>query len=102
MAAMFGKKGPKGPKDSPKCTSTTMSIKVSGSKGTMKVESIYDSADGAKRISDDLKKAMDQTKSKSKDMESFDVTTSGSTVTLTITGPIKGQGGMPGLPFGGK
>ena len=98
---MFGK-GPAGPKSTPKCKSTLMSVKASGNKATAKLESTYESSDAAKRIADDLKKAMDQAKNMSKDMESFDVSTSGATVTLTMTGPIKkGQGGLPGMPFGG-
>jgi hypothetical protein len=98
-AAAFGMGGPK--TSGPKAKSTLMSVKMSGGKATGRFESTYDSSDSAKRIADDLKKVMDQAKGKSAEMESFDVSTSGSTVTLTIVGPMKaGKGGMPGLPFG--
>jgi hypothetical protein len=98
LANMMG--GP-GAKSQPKAKGTLMSMKVSGSKATVRFESTYDSSDTAKKVADDLKKAMDMAKSKSKDLESFDVSTSGSTVTLAITGPVKsGKGGLPGLPFG--
>jgi hypothetical protein len=102
LGNMF-KDGGKGPKTTPpKCKSTLMSMKVSGSRGTAKFESTYDSSDAAKRMADDLKKSMDQTKNKSSDLESFDVSNSGATVTLTMVGPInKGKGGLPGFPFGG-
>ena len=98
----FGMGGPQGPKGpAPKARSTVISIKASGSRGTGRFESTYDGPDTAKRIADDLRKIMDQAKTKSKDMESFDISTSGSTVTLTIVGPVKSaRGGMPGMPFG--
>jgi hypothetical protein len=99
-AAAFQMGGPKA--SGPKAKSTLMSIKVSGSKSSGRFESTYDSSDSAKRIADDVKKAMDAAKgNKMADIESFDVSTSGSTVTLTIVSTVKaGKGGMPGLPFG--
>jgi hypothetical protein len=103
LGNMF-KDGGKGPKTNPpKCKATLMSMKASGNRATGKFESTYDSSDAAKRMGDDLKKAMEQSKNnKGSDFESFDVSTSGATVTLTIVGPInKGKGGFPGFPFGG-
>ena len=102
LMGAFGMGGPAAPKTAPpKAKTTLMSIKVSGSRGTGRFESTYDSPESAKRIADDRKKAMDQAKTKSSDMQSFDVSTSGATVTLTIVGPVKaGKGGLPGLPFG--
>jgi hypothetical protein len=96
-----GKGGPKAA--APKCKSTLMSSKVSGSRATIKFESTYDSSDSAKRIADDLKKAMEQNKNKSNELESFDVSNSGATVTLTMVGPVNKNkaGGIPGFPFGG-
>jgi hypothetical protein len=95
----FGGFGPAAPKAQSKCKSTLMSMKASGTQGTSRIESTYDSSDTAKKIADDLKKAMDQAKAKSNDGNTFDVSSSGSTVTLTVTGPIKpGKGMIPGLP----
>jgi hypothetical protein len=98
----FGVGGPPAPKSTPpKAKATLLSIKASGSRGTGRFESTYDSPETAKRMADDLRKIMEQAKTKSKDMESFDISTSGSTVVLTIVGPVKsGKAGLPGLPIG--
>lgn len=104
MFKEFGAGGKKGaaPSTPPKCKSTLMAVKVSGNKATNRLESTYDSSDAAKRIADDLKKMLDLSKGKTDGMESFDVSTSGATVTLTMVGPVnKSKGGFPGLPIGG-
>ena len=93
----------KGPKTTPaKCKSSLVCIKASGNRGTFRVESTYDNSDTAKRMADDVKKAMEQSKSKSSDLESYDVSNSSATVTLTVVALVnKNKAGLPGFPFGG-
>lgn len=97
----LGMGGP-GPRPSPpKARTTVFSMTGSGNRGTGRFESTYDSPGTAERVATDLKKMLDQARSKMTDVESFDVSTSGSSVVLKIVGPIKkGKAGLPGLPFG--
>jgi hypothetical protein len=91
----FGKE----PVKTAKARVVSLSIKVSGNRGTAKFETTYDSPDGAQTIADGLKKSMEQNKGKNNELESYDVSKSGSTVTLTLKGPIKkSKGGFPFLP----
>ena len=60
-----------------KCKSTLLSFKVSGNRATGRFESTYENSDAAKRMADDLKKALDKSKNKMNDVESFDVSSSG-------------------------
>ena len=97
----LGMGGPAPPKSTAKAKSTVITLKVAGNRGTGRFESTDDSPETARRIADDLKKIMDQAKTKSKDMDSFEISTDGSTVILEIVGPVKaGKGGLPGMPFG--
>ena len=75
-----------------------MSMKVSGNKGTMRFETTYDSPEFARRVADDLRRNFGQNRPAMTDMESFNVSQSGSTVTLTTTGAIKKRKGF--MPFG--
>jgi hypothetical protein len=85
----------------PKCKSTLMSVKSSSSKSTTKIESTYDSSDTARKLGDDLKKMLDQSKNKMNNIDSFDVSSSGATVTLTlVSSSNNSKGGFPGMPFG--
>jgi len=78
--------------------STVLSFKISGDLGTRRWESTYDSSETARRIADDLRSKMDQNPSMHSDIDSYDITCSGSTVTLTMKGPVKGKGKF--MPFG--
>ena len=91
---------PGGPAGStpPKAKASVISIKASGNRGTMRIESTYDTSDSARRMADDLQKALDQNKNKTNNGETYDVSRSGSTVTLTVAGPLKKNKG--GMPFG--
>jgi hypothetical protein len=93
--------GPGGPKfgSAPKARAVVFTVKVSGDRGTTRLESTYDNADTASRIADDLRRSLEQNKSRMTDVESYDVGQSGATVRLTLRGPIKK--GKPGFPFGG-
>src|SRR5262249_36938445 len=97
----FGPGGfnPAGPIGSgPVAKATIMSMKVSGNKGTMRFESTYDSPKSARRLADDLRRDLGQNHPAKTDMESFNVTQSGSTVTLTTTGAVRKRKGL--MPFG--
>lgn len=89
--------GPAGAPSS-KATVTVISIKASGSRATLRLESTYDTSESARKIADDLQTAIDQNKNKRTDGETYDISRSGSTVSLTVVGPIKKSGG--GMPFG--
>jgi len=82
----------------PVARATIMSMKVSGNKGTMRFETTYDSPESARRVADDLRRNLGQNRPAITDMESFNVTQSGSTVTLTTTGAVKKRKGF--APFG--
>jgi hypothetical protein len=100
-AVHFGPGGPGipmalGPR--PKARTTLYSIKASGRKGTMRFESTYDSSDSARRVADDLKRNLGQNRGSMFDVDSYDISRSGSTVTLTIDGVIRKRNGF--MPFG--
>jgi hypothetical protein len=78
--------------------STVMSMKVSGNKGTMRFETTYDSPESARRVADDLRRNFGQNRPAITDIESFNISQSGSTVTLTTTGAVKKRNGF--TPFG--
>lgn len=96
----FGKGGI-GPKASPpKTKSFTMMMSASGNTGEMKMESTYDTADAAKRVADGLQKAIDMGKKEKVDGSRVDVSQSGSTVSLTSTGPLDAKNKGVINPFG--
>ena len=104
MGAMFGPGGkgfgPGGP-DFPKpsrAKSTAMSMKVSGNTASVRFESTYDNADAAQKIADDLRRSIDVIKSKGEPGTEASVSSSGATVTLRMSGPVKKGKGM--MPFG--
>jgi hypothetical protein len=104
MAGGFGK-GNFGPKTAPpKAKVFTMMMTASGNMSETKMESIYDSTEIAKRVRDGMQKMLDTAKEKNKGKENEghgDVDQSGSTVKVTITGPLDKAkpGGMFGLGF---
>jgi len=93
----FGPGGPDFAKPS-RAKSTAMSMKVSGNTASVRFESTYDNADGAKKIADDLRRSIDVIKSKGDPGTEVDISSSGATVTLKMSGPIKKGKGM--MPFG--
>jgi hypothetical protein len=103
MSAINVEIGPGGPKISaPKAKVAIFSMKASGNQATVRMESTYDNSDSARKVADNAKKNMEAQKGKNTDGATFDISQSGSTVTLTATGPInKNKGGFPGFPFGG-
>jgi len=62
--------------------------------------STYDSSETARRISDDLRKNMERDPTMRGEIDSFDIANSGSTVTFTLRGPVKGKKTF--MPFGGR
>jgi hypothetical protein len=91
-AVHFGPGGPGGQMalaPRPKARTTVYSVKTSGRKGTVRFESTYDSADSARRVADDLKRNFGQNRASMTDIDSYDVSRSGSTVTLTIEGAVR-------------
>jgi hypothetical protein len=88
---------PNGPKTT-RAKSCLMSMKASGNTATLRFESTYDSSETARKMADDLQRALTSNKSKIEPDTSFDVASSGATVTLKVTGPMK-KGKGP-LPFG--
>jgi hypothetical protein len=106
MLGMFGASvefGPGGPKlANPKAKAAMFSMKASGSRATVRLESTYENPDAAQKVHDSVKKSMEAQKAKDTEGATYDVSRSGSTVTLTVSGPLKkDKGGFPGNPFGG-
>jgi hypothetical protein len=79
-----------------KARSTSFSVKVSGNRGTMRLESTYDSPDSARRIEEGVRKSIDANR-KSNEFETYDISRSGSTVTFVGRGPVK-RGSSPLFP----
>ncbi len=78
-----------GPKRGELAVSTLIAIKASGRTGSTRIETTYDSSEIAKSIADKLRTAIAADKTRPGDIESFDVSTSGSTVILKMSGPLK-------------
>jgi len=76
------------------------SLTVSDDRGTGIMVSTYDSSETARRISDDLRKNMERDPTMRGEIDSFDIANSGSTVTFTLRGPVKGKKTF--MPFGGR
>jgi hypothetical protein len=94
----FAPGGP-GPARPARARSTVMAMKASGGTATIRFESTYDTSDAARKMADDLRRALDANRASIESGETFDVSSSGATVTLTVTGPIKKKGAGP-FPFG--
>ena len=73
-------------------------LKVSGDRGTRTMVSTYDSSETARRIADELRKSMEQNPTMRGEIDSYDVSYSGTSVTLTLRGPVKGKKTF--MPFG--
>jgi hypothetical protein len=99
----FAGMGPGGPAAAKtgKVKTTLFTVKASGNRATAKVETTYDSAETATKIAEGLQKMLEQNKGKI-EADSHDVSRSGSTVTLTMSGPINKGKNMMGFGFGGK
>jgi hypothetical protein len=82
----------------PKARTTVVSVKVSDSKGTMRLESTYDRPDSARQVDDDVRRNPGQNRNALYEMESHQVSRSGSIVTFRRTGPVKKRKGF--MPFG--
>ncbi len=74
------------------------SLNVSGDRGTGTMVSTYDTSETARRISDELRKTMEQNPTMRGEIDSYDVSYSGTSVTLTLRGPVKGKKTF--MPFG--
>jgi hypothetical protein len=102
MANMFGAGGPFAPGGPPprptKPRSSVMAMNASGSTATIRFESTYDNSEVARKMADDLKRALDANKAKIEAGSTFDVSSSGATVTLRVSGPVNKKAG--GFPFG--
>jgi hypothetical protein len=103
LANMFAPGGPGlgpgmaagGPKPS-RARSSLMAMKASGNTATIRFESTYDSSETARKMADDLQRALTANKAKIEPDSSFDVSSSGPTVTLRVSGPVKkGKGPFP-------
>lgn len=88
-----------GPPRGPRARATVFSVRVSGNQGTGKMESTYESSDTARTVADGVRRTMETSRGSMTDIDSWNVSQSGSTVTLEIRGPIKK--GKSILPFGG-
>lgn len=81
----------------PKARATALGIKASGNIANIRFESTYDTSEVARQVADALRTALNSVP-KSPD-QTFDVSTSGSSVILKLTGPLKRGAGVV-LPFG--
>jgi hypothetical protein len=97
MGPVFGPGA--GPPRGPKARSTVFSVRVSGNRGTGKIESTYDNPETARSVAEGVKRAIEQNRASMTEVESYDVSQSGSTVTLTTRGTVKR--GRTMFPFGG-
>jgi hypothetical protein len=95
----FGPIGPGAmPPRGPRAKSTVFSVKASGDRGTGRYESTYDSPDTARTVADGARRAMEQGRGNMTDIESWNVSQSGSKVTLELKVHRRGKSMFP---FGG-
>lgn len=90
LGEMFG--NPTGGGVRPKARSTVLSLNASGDRARLRIETDYGDSASADRVASDLRKALDM---KRHEYETYTVSTSGGSVTMKASGPIKGSGRNP-------